>query len=91
MTIWCKLCDNEAITVVLRVLDPLPLCGQCYRAFEIGQNSRNSSAMPVEDFVSEMSHMYSGNDLEAISKMIGLEEEDGTFYSNKSVLYPEGR
>ena len=70
MTIWCKLCDNEAIVVVLRVLDPLPLCGQCHRAFEIGQIYSEASSLPVEDFVSEMSHMYSGDDLRTVSEMI---------------------
>ena len=76
MTIWCKLCDNEATVVVLRDCDPLPLCGQCQRAFEVGQENPESAAMSVENFLSDMSHMYSGDDLETISKMIGLEEEE---------------
>jgi len=62
MTIWCKLCDFEAMVVVLRDCDPLPLCGQCHRAFEIGQINPESPAMPIEDFLGDMSHMYSGDD-----------------------------
>lgn len=75
-TIWCKnpICEWEAVVVVLRPYDPLPLCAQCHQAFEMGQANQESPAMPVEDFLGELPHMYSGDDLEAVREMIGLEE-----------------